>query len=1057
MRKSLATAGRIKGRFFASAGIAALSLAAMAGPVYGQESDPECIDADEDGECDVPAVTPEAEGEGLITVTGSRIRLPAAAQSKQPIVVLDEEYIEDRNITNVADALNELPIYQGSVTPAGAQGSFGQGVNFVNTFGLGSNRTLTLINGRRFVNSNPPTVFNNSAAGTQVDLNVVPAVLIDQIETVAVGGAPIYGSDAIGATTNVILNTRFDDIVVSGTSAITERGDNFRYNVSAVAGFNFLDDTLNITAAVSHDEVDGVLLSARPYLFQNIQTLPNNVPEGSIADSLRVNPNFTNDNGGGTEDPDGNPARVQFRNTGIPFLSRGGLIFGGPLSLQRQFDPNGDLVAFDPGFITDGIRGIGGDRGFQFGDFTQITSDVRRTTGNLFLTYEFTPNIEAYAEGWYFKSRADELVQQPTFNAVLFGGASGGLTIRNDNPFLSTQNRAVLADAGVTQFTLSRASLDLADPTGFGENEVKRGVLGLRGEFEGLGRVFNFDVSYNRGRSEITTFGQDLNRQNFINAVNVTRNAEGQIVCTTAPTTNSGTGFAAPGGTPVADPNCVPLNLFGEGRASQAALDYVIQDTTAIATLDQEVINANIGSTLFDLWGAGPIGFNIGYEHRREEGSFQPDEFQLEGLGRSVAIEGVEGSYNLDEVFGEAIVPLVSPENGIPFIHSAEFNGSVRYVDNTVNGGFTAWSAGGRISPIEDIIIRGNFTRSFRAPAISELFSPQAGAFGFVGAPCRAGNIPAAPDPAIRQANCDAFLAEFPNANRDTAADASIPILVGGNPNLQNEEADAWTIGAVFQPRFIDQFVLAVDYVNVEINNPILFLGTADIVTGCFDNTEFDASDPANANQFCSLIRRQPAGTQGQFTDENGNPVTGDIGGFVINDPANPGVTTGFANGVQFNYEALQGVMSWTLPDVFGTDGTFNLNGSALYTLKRDFNNLGVITNRSDGTFGDPTFTAQLNLRYFTESWGTLFSTNFTGRQLATREELGIDIREINRRAPYALFNASVYFDIEDDMRFTFAVTNLLDRIEQNDYFGTPNGVADSLGRRFSVSARTTF
>lgn len=1057
MKTTVFVAGR-RSALFAGAGIAAL---AFAQPAFAQspQPEPECEDIDSNGVCD-EAEPVGSEGQpvasSVITVTGSRIRVPAEAASDAPLVTLDEEYIEDRNITNVADALNELPIYQGSVTPAGGQGSFGQGVNFVNVFGLGSNRTLTLINGRRFVNSNPPTVFNNASAGTQVDLNVVPSVLIDRIETVAVGGAPIYGSDAIGATTNVILKTRYDDIVVSGTSGITERGDNFRYNIAGVAGFNFLDDTLNITAAVSHDEVDGLLLSARPYLFQNIQTLTNNVPVGSLGDSLRVNPNFGNDNGGGVDNPDGNPPRVQFRNTGIPFLSRGGLIFGGPLGQTRQFDGLGNLVSFDPGFIVDGIRGIGGDRGFQFGDFTQIESDVRRTTANLFLTYEFTPGIEAYAEGWYFKSRADELVQQPTFNAVLFGGASGGLTFRSDNPFLSAQNRAVLANAGVTQFTLSRASLDLADVTGFGENEVKRGVLGLRGEFEGLGRVFNFDVSYNRGRAEVVTFGQDLNRQNFINATNVAL-VNGQIVCTTAPTRAGGSGFAAPGGTPVADPNCVPLNLFGEGRASQAALDYVIQDTTAVATLDQEVINANIGSTLFDIWGAGPIGFNIGYEHRREEGAFQPDDFQLQGLGRSVAIEGVSGSYNLDEVFGEVLFPLVSPDNNIPFIHAAELKGSVRYVDNTVNGGFTAWSAGGKFSPIEDIIIRGNFTKSFRAPAVAELFSPQAGAFGFVGAPCRPSNIPGAPDPAVRQANCDAFLGVFPNANFDTAADASIPILTGGNPDLANEEADAYTIGVVLQPRFLNRFVLAVDYVNVQINNPIIFLGTADIVSGCFDNPDFNAADPANGNSFCSLISRQPAGTQGQFTNGQGQVVTGDIGGFVINDPANPGVATGFANGVQFNYEAIQGVMNWTLPNLFGAAGTFSLNGNALYTLKRDFNNIGVRTTRSDGTFGDPTFSAQLNLRYFTDEWGTLFSTNFVGRQLATREDRSIEIREINRRDPYALFNASVYFNVEDDLRFTVAVTNLLDRLEENDYFGTPNGVADSLGRRFSISARATF
>ena len=1033
------------------AGLAAMTIAT---PSWAQGvSTPAdgCPDVDENGNCvaeDTDADGSEAfDDSATILVTGSRIRLPAAATSKEPIVVLDEEYIEDRAITNVADALNELPIYQGSVTPAGAQGTFGQGVNFVNTFGLGSNRTLTLINGRRFVNSNPPTVFNNAGAGTQVDLNVVPSVLIDKIDTVAVGGAPVYGSDAIGATTNVILNTRFDDIVISGTTAITERGDNFRYNISGVAGFNFFDDTLNVTFAVSHDNVEGLLQTQREFFREDRQSLRNNAIEGGIADQNRVNPNFSNDNRGGIDDPDGNPPFVLFRNTSLPFLSRGGVIFGGPLSLSAGFDGQGNLVPFNTGEIVEGIRAVGGD-GFRFADFGQIESDVERTTANAFVTWEFTPGIEAYGEAWYFESRADELVQQPTFNTVLFGGSSGGLRFSSDNPFLNDAARATLADAGVTAFTLSRVNLDLADTSGFGENEVIRSVAGLRGEFGALGRVFNFDVSYNRGRAEVNTFGQQINNQNFINATNVTRDAAGNIVCTTAPTV--GAGFAAPGGTPIADPNCVPLNLLGENQASQAALDYVIEDTFVRATLNQEVINANIGSTLFDLWGAGPIGFNVGYEHREESGAFIPDAFTQQGLGRSVAIEPVSGSYNLDEVFGEVIIPLFSPENDFIF-HLAELNGKIRYVDNTVNGGFTSWSAGGRFAPFEGLTFRGNFTRSFRAPAISELFSPQGNAFATVAEPCE---VPGAgPNPEARTRNCAAALERFPNLNDDPAGDASIPILVGGNPNLLNEEADAYTIGAVFEPGFLNRFVLAVDYVNVEINNPIIFLDEDDLISGCFDNSEFDVTDPANGNQFCSLIRRQPAGTIGTLPSGE----QGDIGGFVINDPLNPGISTGFANGVQFNYEALQGVMSYTLPNIFGGDGTLQLNANALYTLNRDFNNLGVVVDREDGTFGDPQFSALINARYFEDSWGTLLSANITGAQRAVREELSVELREFNERDAFATFNASVFFDVEDAFRITFAVTNLLDRQFQNNYFGTANGVEDILGRRYAVSVRTRF
>ncbi len=972
-------------------------------------------------------------------------------QSRNPIFVVDESYIEDRNITNIADALNELPAYRGSVTPAGAQGSFGQGVNFVNNLGLGSNRNLTLVNGRRFVSSNVPSLFNNASQGVQVDLNVIPAILIDRIDTIGVGGAPVYGSDAIAGTTNVILKTRFDDIVVSGTSGITERGDNFRWNVSGAAGFNFLDDRANITVAVSHDEVEGVLQNDRSFFRDAIETQANVPGLGEPASAFRVNPNIGPDTG----DADGIPPSVRFRGITIPFLDRGGVIFGGPLSLSASFDGRGNLNPFDSGetFPGLGIRGLGGD-GFRFSDFGQIESDLRRTVVNGFANFDVTDNVTLFAEGTYFKSRADELVQQPSFNAPLFGGASGAVIFDVNNPFLTDQARQTLIDNGVTAFQLSRVNLDLADTSGFGENEILRGVVGLRGEFDALGRVFNFEASANRGSAEIVTFSQDINRQNFINAVNVAADANGNPICSTDPTV-LGTLFAGPGGTPVADPNCVPLNLLGEGRASDAARAYVIQDNVAVAELDQTVFNFNIGSTLFDIWGAGPAGFNIGYEHRKEEAAFIPGEFQQQGLGRSVAIGPVSGEFNVDEVFGEVLIPLVSPANDF-FIHSAEVSAQGRYVDNTVNGGFFAWSAGGRFAVIPDIEFRGNFTRSFRAPAVTELFQPANNAFSAVVTPCRPQDINNGPNPEARQANCAAFLAAFPNANLDPAISATIPITSGGNPNLENEQADSYTFGVIIRPRFLPRFALTVDYINIDIAQPIVNLGVADIVSACFDNEVFNTADPANGNEFCSQIQRLPAGTLGPDPRDPNAPNI-DVGGFVVNDPANPGVATGFINGQQIKFEGIQSTLSYTLPEDFlGIPGTFSLGGDLLYVKERLINETGVAATRSDGEIGDPEFSGQFRVRYNADNWGASTFINYVGEQLFDRDNRGIEFREIDEYDDFVTVNASVFFDAADTFRFTFAVTNLFDRQGQ-EYFDSLVGINDALGRRFSVGARAKF
>lgn len=1056
-------------------GVSFAALALNATPVSAQVvGPPETVVPESQEDDPTDEEVRDADGtpatEQTITVTGSRIRRPNL-ESNEPIITVDEQYIEDRNLTNVADALNELPIYRGSVTPAGSQGTFGQGVNFVNNFGLGSNRTLTLINGRRFVSSNVPTLFNNAAQGTQVDLNVIPTILVDRIDTVAVGGAPVYGSDAISGTVNVILKTRFQGVELRGTTGITEQGDNFRYNLSGVAGMNFAGGRGNITIAGAYDDEQGVLANERGFRRENIQTLANPNLEfagrfgGVGRNDLRVNPGVPlNDTDG-----DGIPDRILVRNVTIPFLSRGGIIFGGPLGQRVQFDPNGNLIPFNlgnafpsaPGGRAPGIFRSGGD-GFRFSDFGQITSDLRRTIGNAFLNYDITDGVTFFIEATYFDSRADELVQQPTFNTVLFGGGSGALNFSADNPFLTEQARQVLRENRVNSFLLSRVSLDLADTTGFGRNEIMRGVAGLRGEFELFGRDFNWEASANRGRADITNFRQDINQQNFVNAVNVTRNAAGQIVCTTNPTRpvrrNArgqiiDAGFVTRGFTPVADPNCVPLNLFGENVASRAAIDYVVEDNRAEARLDQTVFNANVGASLFDIWGAGAVGFNIGYEHRKEEGEFNPSEFEREGRGRSVAIAPVSGEFNVDEVFGEVLVPLISPDNNVPVVHRAEVFGRGRYVHNTVNGGFFAWAAGGSIAPVRDVEFRGNYTRSFRAPAITELFQPLTNTFVFVPNLCR--NPTGGPVPDVRARNCAAFLARFPNALDDPSANASIPGQSGGNPNLENERANSYTFGVIVRPRFLPRFSATADYISIDLEGPIANLSVAQIVSGCFDNANFDVNDPANGNAFCSRIRRQAPGTIG--TLPNGQP--GDIGGFVVVDPANPAVTAGFVNGNRIKFSGIQGTLNYsTRRGDFGLPGSIDIGGDLLYVRRRLVDITGVAPSRSDGTIGDPEFSAQARMRYVEETWGFSLVANYVGEQLFSRTDRGPDFREFDKLDDFVTVNAGLFFDPTEQFRLSFSVTNLFNRQGQR-FFDTliPASITDQLGRRFAGSARVAF
>lgn len=662
--------------------------------------------------------------------------------------------------------------------------------------------------------------------------------------------------------------------------------------------------------------------------------------------------------------------------------------------------------------------------------YIQITSDIERINSNLFFTYELTDRIRFFAEGMFFQGKGNELVQQPTFNATIIGGVSGPLTFSIDNPFLTTQARQQLVALGYTStFQLSRANADLADLTGSSKNRLYRGVAGFEGDFTLGGRDYNFEAYVNIGRNDFTDFGQNINQQRFINAINVA-SVGGQIVCSTTPTVT--------GTSPIADSACVPLNLFGEGSPSTAARNYILQDTITKTRLEQLVANINVGGSPFDLFG-NPVAFNAGFEHHQEKGAFNPDPFLRAGLGRSVAIAPTSGKYTLNEVFGEVLVPLISPDNNFIFSRLEAF-GRIRHVDNSINGGFTSWAAGGSFAPIEDVEFRGNFTRSFRTPAIVELFSPQTNVRTNVPDLCSTANINSGPVPAIRSANCAAFLAKFPTATPLVAASATVPGLNGGNPNLRNEVAGSYSLGVILRPRFVPGLSITVDYLNIKIKDPIANLNLTQIAQGCFDNPSFNTADPANGNAFCSLIRRDAAGQ-------------------VIADAQNPGVISGFVNGKVTSMDGVQATVDYTTKlDGIGIKGTLEIAGDLFYLRNRLVDITGIAPTQSEGLLGDPKWQGQLRLRYHNKVWGMSANLNYTGKQANAYTNRGVnpnDTREFDHYKAYTTTDVAIWVDAPNDFRFTLSITNLFNRFGQ-EYLGVivPASINDSLGRRFSISAK---
>lgn len=995
-----------------------------------------------------------------VVVTGSRI-VRAGYDTLEPATVISSEYIESRGLTNIADALNESPGFGVGVTPEGGQSSFGPGLNFVNRFGLGSNRTLTLINGRRFVSSNAPSIFGPAAPGSQVDLNFIPTVLVDSIDNLAVGGAPTYGADAIAGVVNVKLKKNFEGVKAFGQYGSLEDGDMQSTSFGLVGGMNFADDRGNVTMSVQHSTVDGMLAVenkrfSEAYLFATnpLSTVAASQPARRPGNDGRVDLDIPFNTG----NADGIPNAVLIRDRRIFGLNFGGVALPGtgaftmtapdgrlrcfnaatPPSTNNgtclHFDPSGNLVPYNPG-VNFGTTDASGGDGLYLVETLPLMADLKRTSATLSTHFDINDNVQLFADLFAYKADALEITDQTAYNATLFGASSAPILLPANHPTLTPQARTTLAGLGQTTFRISRAHRDLAQNNAKSDSDLWQAVVGATGNFEAGSRRFNWEVYYNHGDNKATFYSTQLNRQRFVNSLNVVQSGN-NVVCSATPgyanlpAGQTGRVFVGADG-PVADPNCVPLDIFGEGRPSAAAIAYVSSVQQTDFHLEQSVFNANIGSQIVDIWG-GPIEYNVGFETRKESGDFRPDAYMQAGLGRSAAIQPLTGSYRTKEFFGELIIPLVSEKNDIPFLHELTITGKGRRVDNEVNGEFTAYTGGLQWAPIEDFQFRGNVTKSLRAPSLTELFTPVSPIFTQVADPCSTANLTGGTRPATRQTNCAQFFSEYglPTSGwQSNAVSATVQGTSQGDTSLANESANAWTVGFVTRPRFLPGFEMAVDWVDIRVDDAITSLTATDLAVACFDNADYP-------NDYCGRFTRNPSSAG----------------------PTNAGqitfVQTGYANGA---YQSMAGV---SLEARYFKEFSFgNLEfGASYYRLREELRSAtGIVTTNSEEVLGSPTDSAQLNVIYEKGPFGARWQTNYTGAALYSRT-FNVETRDILEVGSDYTHNLSLYYDLKESTVFRLAITNLLDGLPPFPIGGDAfNGSYEFLGRRFSLSVTHSF
>jgi iron complex outermembrane recepter protein len=990
-------------------GCAALRVLAMASSATGIIAPAMAQNA---GTKDQPGASDE------IIVTGSRIKR-AGFDTIQPAIVVGEKLLGQRAITNVADILNQNPAFSSSGTSSvGLSSDSAIGQNFVDFLGIGSQRTLTVVNGMRFPSANAPTP-GGSAPGLQVDLNTIPTALIERVETIATGGSPIYGSDAIAGTVNVILKRKFTGFEGSLQSGISSRGDAPKYNAEAVYGFNFDGDKGNIIVSGQYENAKGLRLTdreetARQWFFAS-------PPVGS-------NSKFKN-----VIKPD---RRIAVENyAGLPLLSRFGYATDGngvltPSGGIYQFANDGTLIPYDQGTPSETpINAIGGD-GLNLANDT-LSSSSERYNATLIANYQLGDRVNLHLEAWYNHSTGRQTERQGESNGVDFQSerdtdvrpVQGPIPLRLDNPFVSDQARRIIRAitggapildvdgdgiADTEGFYLDKQNLDLVrGAPAYTKQDFIHFVGGLNGTLGVGGRDFDWSVSASYGKVTNNSTVRRVLIDRFAQAVDAVRDTNGKVVCRNP--SNS----------------CAPLNVLGVGVASPEAIRFVTADSTNRATLSQILVSANIAGSLIRLPG-GDLGMSLGTEYRRERSDFRPDLVSSSGVATVAPLTAVGGSISNREIFGELKIPLVSKSMNVPLISTLSVEMAGRYVDSSASGGAFTWTAGGRYAPIPDIQFRGNYTRAVRAPAVTELFLPKSQNQVFAADPCDARFIDSGPNPTVRASNCAAAGIAQPFSS--AIFEAGRLVNQSGNLGLKNEIANSWSVGAVARPGFVPGLTVAVDWIDIRLKNAIQLL-SADLVLGsCYDSTSYPTAE------VCGLFTREP----------NGQIRT---------------LTTRYQNAGSLKYEGLTADVNYAVP--LGSSDTLILTANYLYTKSNQLSVTG--TDRSDfaGQIGNSNHRLSGSLAWQHGAYGFFLQGRYFSSAVFDNQDTPTS-RDVSRLPGWTVFNTSLSFDLNKGLKLQLSVDNVFD-VKAPRYSSASGGSAYStyyqglLGRYMSVRATTKF
>jgi len=737
----------------------------------------------------LPAAPVAADSDDAIVVTGSRLAR-RDYESTSPITTIGSNIIQSQATPTLEAVINQLPQLQPATTSSSNQ-SGGAGVLSADLRGLGAERTLVLVDGRRY---NPANFSGLS------DLATIPDLMVDRVEIITGGASAVYGSDAIAGAVNFVLKRNFDGVQAQYVFGETDRGDGQSHKLDLLLGTKSANGRGGVTAYFSYTTRDQVLMGNRAFSASPLLADANgvfrpfgsgNIPGGAISLNAAQLAQIQ-----GVPDLNNASGACNTGNAGIRFVGNGGT--PGPFCrLRDQFN----YAA--PNFL---LRPL---ERFQ----TAINAH-----------YEITPNVEAYGQFFYTKKENSFQQAAEAVNPSSSGQPAGTVLIPNfaTNPVLTAVQRGF--------FTTNSAFFDpgntgTATVRGYGRRFEEFGPRtvsfvtdsfnatgGLRGDFNLGSNNWKWDSFY-----QYQQVDESQSRQNLLSRSRTTAGLDVALVngvaqCRTA-----------------IIPGCVPVNIFGLDTLTPAQANFLRVNTVTTSRFRRTVAGGSVAGNLFKL-PAGDVSTAFGVEYRRDSFNINPDQVALSNDLAAVQVPPIinQGSINLFEVFGEVRVPLL---HDITLIKSLAVEGALRYANYSTIGGALAWKAAVDWEVTDWLRLRGNFNRAIRAPNLSELFAPTSQ--GFIGGrdPCLAVNLPTTAQRAlcVSQGVPQAFINTL-----TVGASQGFNTESGGNLNLRAESADTLTLGLVFRPSRVPNLAVTIDYYDITVSDAIAQVGAQVLIDTCF-------------------------------------------------------------------------------------------------------------------------------------------------------------------------------------------------------------------------------